>query len=80
MMRDDAPPKCPRCEKPLRRTGERLRPGREPDDADYVAAILYRCDGCRLRWTDPMDGTFLQLMGAAKKREERSPKIERNDG
>jgi len=78
-VRDDAPPKCPRCEKPLRRTGERLRPGYEMDDANYVAAIFYRCDDCRLRWTDAMDGTVLQLIGPAKKREGRSPKIEGND-
>jgi len=78
-VRDDAPPKCPRCERPLRRMGERLRPGSDPDDADYVEAVIYRCDDCRLRWMDAMDGTALQLMGAAKKREGRSPKIEGND-
>jgi len=66
-MQDSDPPKCPRCAKMLRRLGERLRPGTDADDADHVAAILYRCDECRLRWTDLMDGSPLRMTGATKR-------------
>ncbi len=65
-MRDSDPPKCPRCEEPLRKLGARLTPGADPDDPNYVAAITYRCDECRLKWVDAMDGTILQLVGVAK--------------
>ena len=68
-MRDDAPPKCPRCEKPLRKLGEKYLPGAKPEDVNYIAAILYRCGRCRLRWIDDMDGEPLRLLGAVKKRE-----------
>ncbi len=70
-MKDSDPPGCPRCERPLRKLGQAVTPGTEPDDVNHVAQVRYRCDHCRMRWLDAMDGTQLTCDGAAKKRDTR---------
>ena len=67
-MRDDAPPECPRCKRPLDKYGYKLRDGAKEDDADAIENILYRCHKCKLRWVDAMDGTQLTVVGTAKKK------------
>ena len=69
-MRDSDPPKCPRClgAGNMRRTGDERRAGSEDDDVDSIAKVFYRCECCRVRWVDHMDGIPLRMAGVAKKR------------
>lgn len=60
-MRDYDLPKCPACARKLKPAGQRSRPGTTKADWDHIAEKLWRCAGCKLIWSDRMDGSEMTV-------------------
>lgn len=59
-MRDDDPPKCPDCNRPLEKLGMEFDVKLDEDDPRRLISITYGCKPCKYGWTDNMDGRMLE--------------------